>query len=55
MGRLHSGEEKAKLRFVNVEHQSEGMSLIKDGLNEGESIILYPGDGITNGTKVIAE
>lgn len=48
-------KKKAKLRFVNVEHQSEGMSLIKDGLNEGESIILYPGDGITNGTKVIAE
>ncbi|WP_244935607.1 efflux RND transporter periplasmic adaptor subunit [Leptospira bouyouniensis] len=48
-------KKKAKLRFVNVEHQSEGISLIKDGLNEGESIILYPGDGITNGTKVIAE
>lgn len=48
-------KKKAKLRFVNVEHQSEGMSLIKDGLDEGESIILYPGDGITNGTKVIAE
>lgn len=48
-------KKKATLRFVTVEHQSEGISLIKEGLKEGESIILYPGDGITNGTKVIAE
>lgn len=48
-------KKKATLRFVTVEHQSEGISLIKEGLKEGESIILYPGDGITNGTKVVAE
>lgn len=48
-------KKKATLRFVTVEHQSEGISLIKDGLKEGESIILYPGDGISNGTKVVAE
>ncbi|WP_244241566.1 efflux RND transporter periplasmic adaptor subunit [Leptospira jelokensis] len=48
-------KKRAKLRFVNVEHQSEGMSLVSEGLQEGESIILYPGDGITNGTKVIPE
>ncbi|TGL57013.1 efflux RND transporter periplasmic adaptor subunit [Leptospira kemamanensis] len=48
-------KKKATLRFVTVEHQSEGMSLIQDGLQEGESIILYPGDGISNGTKVVAE
>ncbi|MCW7463153.1 efflux RND transporter periplasmic adaptor subunit [Leptospira limi] len=48
-------KKKATLRFVTVEHQSEGISLIKEGLKEGESIILYPGDGIANGTKVIAE
>ncbi|MCW7470771.1 efflux RND transporter periplasmic adaptor subunit [Leptospira kanakyensis] len=48
-------KKKARLRFVEVENQSEGISMIKTGLNEGESVILYPGDAVTSGTKVIPE
>ncbi|XDD48602.1 efflux RND transporter periplasmic adaptor subunit (plasmid) [Leptospira sp. WS39.C2] len=48
-------KKRATLRFVELEYQSEGTSLIKEGLNEGESLILYPGDSITNGTKVVPE
>ncbi|MCG6153969.1 efflux RND transporter periplasmic adaptor subunit [Leptospira bandrabouensis] len=48
-------KKKAKLRFVEVEHQSEGISMIKSGLSVGESVILYPGDTVENGTKVMPE
>lgn len=48
-------KKKAKLRFVEIEHQSEGVTMIKNGLTKGESVILYPGDTIVNGTKVIPE
>ncbi|TGM45261.1 efflux RND transporter periplasmic adaptor subunit [Leptospira vanthielii] len=48
-------KKRAKLRFVEVEHQSEGVSMIKSGLSVGESVILYPGDTVVNGTKVIPE
>ncbi|EMY60603.1 efflux RND transporter periplasmic adaptor subunit [Leptospira terpstrae] len=48
-------KKRAKLRFVEIEHQSEGISMIKSGLSIGESVILYPGDTVVNGTKVIPE
>ncbi|MGE8723229.1 efflux RND transporter periplasmic adaptor subunit [Leptospira terpstrae] len=48
-------KKRAKLRFVEIEHQSEGISMIKSGLTIGESVILYPGDTVVNGTKVIPE
>lgn len=48
-------KKRAKLRFVEVEHQSEGISMIKNGLSVGESVILYPGDTVVNGTKVVPE
>lgn len=48
-------KKRAKLRFVEIEHQSEGISMIKSGLAIGESVILYPGDTVVNGTKVIPE
>ncbi|MBM9547844.1 efflux RND transporter periplasmic adaptor subunit [Leptospira sp. 201903074] len=48
-------KKRAKLRFVEVEHQSEGISMIKSGLTIGESVILYPGDTVVDGTKVVPE
>jgi HlyD family secretion protein len=43
---------KTHLRRVQVGRASESETEIVDGLKEGESVVLYPGDRIHDGTKV---
>ncbi|WP_246047257.1 efflux RND transporter periplasmic adaptor subunit [Leptospira ognonensis] len=43
---------KAKLRLVEISHNSDGIASVKSGIEVGEMLILYPGDSIKDGIKV---
>jgi HlyD family secretion protein len=43
---------RAHLRQVTPGHASDSETEILDGLREGEEVILYPGDRITDGLRV---
>jgi|GEM_PF-1190358 HlyD family secretion protein len=43
---------RARLRLVEIEHNSDGVASVKNGLLPGDTLILYPGDSIKDGIKV---
>ena len=43
---------QAKLRLVKTGHASGTETEILEGLKEGESVILYPGDRIRDGQRL---
>ncbi|MDV6237772.1 efflux RND transporter periplasmic adaptor subunit [Leptospira ellisii] len=45
-------KNKARKTKVILEDRSGENALIREGLNEGEEVILYPGEGIGDGVKV---
>lgn len=44
--------KKAYLRQVRVGKKNDFEALISEGLKEGEEVILFPGDQVTEGTKI---
>ncbi|MCG6192118.1 efflux RND transporter periplasmic adaptor subunit [Leptospira sp. FAT2] len=45
-------KNKAKKTKVKMEARSGDNALIADGLNEGDEVILFPGEGIQEGSKI---
>ena len=52
----HRGQESAGIAAVDdagVAHGVKRMGLVSDGLHDGDSVILNPGDAIAEGVRVI--
>lgn len=45
-------KNRAKLRQVSISKRSDQMALVTDGLREGETVILFPSDQVTDGVSV---
>lgn len=45
---------KARLRIVNITKRNESEAVITNGVKEGDEIILFPGDRISDQTRVRA-
>lgn len=45
---------KARLKIVNISKRNESEAVITDGVKEGDEIILFPGDRISDQTRVRA-
>lgn len=43
---------RATLTRLQIGHRNDDMAEVRDGLNEGDSVVLYPDDTIADGTRV---
>ena len=44
--------DRAKLREIKIGEKNNNEAVVLDGLNEGDTVILFPGDKIREGTRV---
>lgn len=45
-------EGRARLRKVNISRQGAGAAMVTNGLQPGEQVVVYPGDGLADGSRV---
>jgi len=48
-------KKRARLRIVKIESHSSGIANVSEGLKSGETVILFPGESIVDGSRVIDE